>query len=1002
MIRSKRQHRKSGEMTHKAVLEALETRQLLSTYTVGAGGNFTTLQAAANVVKAGDVVNVAAGNYAGFQLSTSGTAGSPITWNAAAGTVVNGAPADLNGEIDISGCSYVTLNGFDIELNGSTASRAGIWGGGYAGSNVNGLVIENNTVNGADWWGILFGFISNSQIVGNTVSNTQVQHGIYLGNSPTNDLISDNTCFNNRGCGIEINADKTQGGPGVATGIVISDNRLYNNAQGIGAAINFDGVQNSIIENNLIYNANRNGIALYQIDGADCPTGDTIVNNTIVQNGNGATGYAAISLLNGAANTTILNNVLSSAENAMSIDSGSQSGLNSDYNVFGASGIDPTGDSYSNNVNFSSWQAMGYDQHSTYVGSAVNSLFVNAAAGDFHLVAGSAAIGAGTSSNAPATDFYGNARPTSGRYDVGAIQYQGQPAPTPPASPPTAKADSYSVQNNQTLTVSAPGVLANDSDPNGLSLSAVLANGPTHGTLTLSANGSFVYKPTSGYVGSDSFAYTATDGEASSSAASVSITVTAPPASPPTAKADSYSVQNNQTLTVSAPGVLANDSDPNGLSLSASLASGPTHGTLTLNSNGSFVYTPTSGYVGSDSFTYTATDGQASSSAASVTITVTAPPATPPTANGDSYQVQSDQTLTVSAPGVLANDSDPNGLSLSAALATGPAHGTLTLSADGSFVYTPASGYVGSDSFAYIATDGQASSSAASVTITVTAPPPATPTAPQAPTANDDSYQVQNNQMLSVSAPGVLANDSDPNGLSLSAALASGPAHGALTLYADGSLDYTPTSGYVGSDSFTYTATDGQASSSPATVTINVTAPPVVDPAPVTSVPTAPTNLLAQTEWGNCVALNWSDTAGDASQFKIQRSDDGGVTFNVIATVDASVTSYVDNGLASPGIYMYQVIATNALGDSAPSNTAYAKTYNGASWREMSSVWMPAQQPSGTTSSTSPVASTPSDTTPSGTTPVASSPNSSDPTVADNVWYQRPSWLLGDQSNPLD
>ena len=905
MIRSKRQHRKSGEMTHKAVLEALETRQLLSTYTVGAGGNFTTLQAAANVVKAGDVVNVAAGNYAGFQLSTSGTAGSPITWNAAAGTVVNGAPADLNGEIDISGCSYVTLNGFDIELNGSTASRAGIWGGGYAGSNVNGLVIENNTVNGADWWGILFGFISNSQIVGNTVSNTQVQHGIYLGNSPTNDLISDNTCFNNRGCGIEINADKTQGGPGVATGIVISDNRLYNNAQGIGAAINFDGVQNSIIENNLIYNANRNGIALYQIDGADCPTGDTIVNNTIVQNGNGATGYAAISLLNGAANTTILNNVLSSAENAMSIDSGSQSGLNSDYNVFGASGIDPTGDSYSNNVNFSSWQAMGYDQHSTYVGSAVNSLFVNAAAGDFHLVAGSAAIGAGTSSNAPATDFYGNARPTSGRYDVGAIQYQGQPAPTPPASPPTAKADSYSVQNNQTLTVSAPGVLANDSDPNGLSLSAVLANGPTHGTLTLSANGSFVYKPTSGYVGSDSFAYTATDGEASSSAASVSITVTAPPASPPTAKADSYSVQNNQTLTVSAPGV-------------------------------------------------------------------------------------------------LANDSDPNGLSLSAALATGPAHGTLTLSADGSFVYTPASGYVGSDSFAYIATDGQASSSAASVTITVTAPPPATPTAPQAPTANDDSYQVQNNQMLSVSAPGVLANDSDPNGLSLSAALASGPAHGALTLYADGSLDYTPTSGYVGSDSFTYTATDGQASSSPATVTINVTAPPVVDPAPVTSVPTAPTNLLAQTEWGNCVALNWSDTAGDASQFKIQRSDDGGVTFNVIATVDASVTSYVDNGLASPGIYMYQVIATNALGDSAPSNTAYAKTYNGASWREMSSVWMPAQQPSGTTSSTSPVASTPSDTTPSGTTPVASSPNSSDPTVADNVWYQRPSWLLGDQSNPLD
>ena len=153
MIRSNGQRRKSAQMQNKAILEALETRQLLSTYTVGPGGNFTTLQAAANVVQAGDVVNVAAGNYAGFQLSTSGTASAPITFNAATGVIVNGAPADLNGEIDISGCSYVTLNGFDLELNGSTASRAGIWGGGYAGDNVNGLLIENNTVNGADWWG---------------------------------------------------------------------------------------------------------------------------------------------------------------------------------------------------------------------------------------------------------------------------------------------------------------------------------------------------------------------------------------------------------------------------------------------------------------------------------------------------------------------------------------------------------------------------------------------------------------------------------------------------------------------------------------------------------------------------------------------------------------------------------------------------------------------------------------------------------------------------------
>jgi len=804
MIRSNGQRRNSAQMQNKAILEALETRQLLSTYTVGPGGNFTTLQAAANVVQAGDVVNVAAGNYAGFQLSTSGTASAPITFNAATGVIVNGAPADLNGEIDISGCSYVTLNGFDLELNGSTASRAGIWGGGYAGDNVNGLLIENNTVNGADWWGILIGFANNSKIIGNTTENTQVQHGIYLGNSPTDDVISGNVSFNNRGCGIEVNCDATQGGSGIGTGIIVSDNRLYNNAQGIGAAINFDGVQDSIIENNLIYGAQRNGIALYQINGADAPTGDTIVNNTIVMNSNGPSGYAAISLLNGAANTKILNNVLSSAESSMCIDPASLSGLVCDYNVFGASGIDPTGQSYSNNVSFSAWQAMGYDSHSTYAGSAVNSLFVNAAAGDVHLVAGSAAIGAGTSTDAPATDFYGNARPTSGRYDVGAIQYQGQPATT---QPPTANANSYKVQNNQTLSVSAPGVLSNDSDPNGLSLSASLASGPAHGTLTLNSNGSFVYKASSGYVGADSFAYTATDGEATSSAATVTITVTAPPASPPTANADSYQVQNNQTLSVSAPGVLSNDSDPNGLSLSASLASGPAHGTLTLNADGSFAYTPSSGYVGADSFTYTATDGQASSSAA--------------------------------------------------------------------------------------------------------------------------------------------------------------------------------------------------------TVAINVTAPPVANPPPGQSVPTAPTNLVAQSEWGNAVALTWSDTAGDANQFKVERSEDG-VNFEVIATVDASVTSYVDGGLVTDAMYMYQVVATNAVGDSVPSNTAYAKTYAGASWREMMDVWMPSSaQPSvATNATTTPSAATLSAPTPSvstpSATPVASDPISSDPTLADNDGYQRQTWLFGDQSNLLD
>jgi len=587
MIRSKNQRRSSARMTSKAVLEAMEGRQLLSTYTVGAGGNFTTLQAAANVVKAGDVVNVAAGNYAGFQLSTSGTSSSPITFNAAAGTVVNGAPADLNGEIDISGCSYVTLNGFDLPIDGSTASRAGIWGGGYAGDNVQGLVLENNTITGADCWGILVGFVSNSLITGNTISGTQVQHGIYVGNSPTNDTISDNTLFNNRGCGIEVNADVTQGGAGIATGILITGNTMYNNAEGQGASINFDGVQNSVIENNLIYNAQRNGIALYQINGDGPSSGDKIIDNTIVVNGNGASGWAAVQAIDGAINTTIIGNVLSAAEMSLEIDGSSQAGLVSDYNAFGAAGIDPTGNGYTSNISFSAWQAEGFDTHSIYIGSALSTDFVNASAGNLTLAAGSPMIGTGTATDAPATDYYGNGRPTSGRYDIGAIQYQGTPAPVPTPTPtptPTPAPTPTPTPTPAPTPTPTP------------------APAPT---------------PTP----------TPTPTPAPTATPTPAPTPTPPQA--PTANAHTYTAHENRTMSVSCPGVLANDTDPNGLSLSANLVSGPTHGVLTLNSSGSFVYTPGSGFVGTDRFTYIATDGSASSAAAAVMIKVIAPAVVP-------------------------------------------------------------------------------------------------------------------------------------------------------------------------------------------------------------------------------------------------------------------------------------------------------------------------------------------------------------------------------------
>src|SRR5213075_2854654 len=367
------------------------------------------------------------------------------------------------------------------------------------------------------------------------------------------------------------------------------------------------------------------------------------------------------------------------------------------------------------------------------------------------------------------------------------------------------------------LTVIAPGVLANDSDVDGDPLSTILVTGPSHGTLTLNSDGSFSYMPALNFNGIDTFTYKATDGQAQSGIATVTIAVTPINDAPVAANDDSYTTPEDTQLTVAAPGVLANDSDVDGDALSAVLVSQPTHGTLTLNSDGSLSYMPALNFNGIDSFTYRATDGQAQSGIATVTITVTPINDAPVAANDDNYTTPEDTQLTVAAPGVLANDSDVDGDALSAVLVNGPSHGTLTLNSDGSLVYMPALNFNGIDSFTYRASDGQAQSGIATVTITVT-PINDAPVA-----ANDDSYTTPEDTQLTVAAPGVLANDSDVDGDALSAILATGPIHGTVALNGDGSLVYMPALNFNGIDSFTYRASDGQAQSGIATVTITVT-----------------------------------------------------------------------------------------------------------------------------------------------------------------------------------
>ncbi len=285
----------------------------------------------------------------------------------------------------------------------------------------------------------------------------------------------------------------------------------------------------------------------------------------------------------------------------------------------------------------------------------------------------------------------------------------------PVNDPPVANNDTYNTNEDTPLN---GDVLSNDTDIEGSSLTAVLINGTSHGTLSLNGNGSFTYKPSANYNGSDSFTYKANDGSVDSNTAFVTITVISVN-DDPVANNDAYTVAEDEILEMTRLGVLSNDTDSDGNFLTAVKVANPSHGTLDFNENGSFTYSPFTHYNGTDSFTYKANDGTANSETATVLITVL-PVNNFPVATDDSYVLAEDTALAVNADnGVLSNDADIEEDALKAVKITDPAHGKLAMNDDGSFTYTPNSDYSGSDAFTYRADDGTSDSNIAKVYLTV-------------------------------------------------------------------------------------------------------------------------------------------------------------------------------------------------------------------------------------------------------------------------------------------
>jgi len=374
---------------------------------------FETLQYAADIVSAGDSVLVLEGNYVGFDIRTNGYQNSQIVFKAIENNVVINQRNNVTPDgVNIENADWIEIHGFNVV----NQPRAGIR---IVLSDF--VVIKNNYCHNNYRWGIFTGFTDDITIDKNTCSYSEDEHGIYVSNSSDRPIIRNNHSFNNNGCGIHMNGDISMGGDGIISNAIVEGNIIHDNGYGGGSAINMDGVQESEISNNLIYNNHATGIAMYKIDGGDGSKNNKVFNNTVIQPSDGRWN---ILVVDGSTGNTLYNNILinhHSFRGSIAVDAASLSGLISDYNIVVNRFSNNGG---SSNMTLAQWQALGYDLHSM-IANPESQIFIDHLNGNYHLLQNSQAVDAGTNLVLPTVfeDLDNIPRPQGNGFDIGCYEF---------------------------------------------------------------------------------------------------------------------------------------------------------------------------------------------------------------------------------------------------------------------------------------------------------------------------------------------------------------------------------------------------------------------------------------------------------------------------------------------------------------------------------------------------------------------------------------------------
>ena len=367
---------------------------------------------------------------------------------------------------------------------------------------------------------------------------------------------------------------------------------------------------------------------------------------------------------------------------------------------------------------------------------------------------------------------------------------------TPVNDAPVATSKMVATRENTPLAIVLSG---GDKDLNHLTFNIV--TGPSNGTLS-GTSPDFSYRPNINFTGSDSFTYRANDGTVNSPAATVSININAINDAPaPIAK--SISTAEDTPVAIVLTGT-----DVDGDLVTFEIVTGPTNGALAGKSP-NLIYTPSENFTGADSFTYRVSDGKLESAASSVSIAVTAVNDAP-VAFSKSVNTPRNTALPITIGG-----SDVEGNSLSYAVQTQPAHGTLSGTAP-DLIYQPASGFAGNDQFTFRANDGMANSAPVTISIRVAPPIDVPENSLPAFTSSEFAFDGREDSTFT----GLLtATDADPTD-ALTFSRVSGPSW--LSVSHTGEMSGTPLNSDVGMAIFTVAVSDLSNASATATVKILV------------------------------------------------------------------------------------------------------------------------------------------------------------------------------------